>query len=112
MQLKLIIALVNDDLSDDVLHAARKAGATGSTVINNARGAGLKPRKTFLGLDLVSQCDVLLFVVEASIARKVLETINQAGRFDTESGTGMAFQLDVEDAVGMAGQLAAADLGD
>lgn len=108
MQLKLIMALVNDDLSDNVLHAAREAGATGSTVINNARGAGLKPRKTFFGLDLVSQCDVLLFLVEASIARKVLDTINEAGGFDLESGTGMAFQLDVEDAVGVARQLGAA----
>jgi nitrogen regulatory protein PII len=106
MQLKLIIALVNDDLTDEVLHAARKAGATGSTVINNARGAGLKPAKTFFGLDLVSQCDVLLFLVEDSIARKVLETINEAGGFDKDSGTGMAFQLDVEDAVGVARQLA------
>lgn len=107
MQLKLIMALVNDDLSEDVLHAARKAGATGSTVINNARGAGLKPQKTFFGLDLASQCDVLLFLVEASIAHKVLATINEAGGFDKESGTGMAFQLDVEDAVGVARQLAA-----
>jgi nitrogen regulatory protein PII len=112
MQLKLIIALVTDDLSDNVLHAARKAGATGSTVINNARGAGLKPHKTFFGLDLVSQSDVLLFLVEASKARQVLDTINEAGRFDTESGTGMAFQLDVEDAVGVAGQLAASANGD
>ncbi|MCH8544646.1 MAG: P-II family nitrogen regulator [Alcanivorax sp.] len=107
MQLKLIMALVSDEHSEDVLHAAREAGATGSTVINNARGAGLKPRKTFFGLDLVSQCDVLLFLVEANIARKVLETINEAGRFDKESGTGMAFQLDVEDAVGVARQMAA-----
>ncbi|MDO8907269.1 MAG: P-II family nitrogen regulator [Pseudohongiella sp.] len=107
MALKLIIALVNDDLRDQVLHAARSAGATGSTVINNARGAGLKPQKTFFGLDLVSQSDVLLFLVEASIARKVLDTINEVGHFDTTSGTGMAFQIDVEDAVGVAGQLAA-----
>ena len=109
MKLKLIIALVTDDLSEEVLHAARKAGATGSTVINNARGTGLKHRKTFFGLDLVSQCDVLLFVVEAGIARKVLDTINEAGKFDEQSGTGMAFQVDVEDAVGIAGQLAAAE---
>lgn len=106
MQLKLIIALVNDDLSEKVLHAARQAGATGSTVINNARGAGPKPHKTFLGLDLVSQCDVLLFLVENSVARKVLDTINEVAGFDTNSGTGMAFQLDVEDAVGVASQFA------
>jgi hypothetical protein len=52
MQFKLIIALVADDRVEAVLRAARDAGATGSTVITSARGEGLKPVKTFLGLDL------------------------------------------------------------
>lgn len=107
MQLKLIIAMVNDDLTDEVLQAARQAGATGSTVINYARGNGLTPHKTFLGLDLVSQNDVLLFLVDAALADRVLSAINEAGRFETESGTGMALQVDVEAAVGVASQLAA-----
>jgi nitrogen regulatory protein PII len=108
MQLKLIIAMVTDDLTDEVLHAARQAGAKGSTVISHARGAGLTPHKTFLGLDLVSPSDVLLFLVEATLAAKVLNAINEAGRFDSESGTGMALQIDVEDAVGVASQLTTA----
>jgi len=33
---KLIIAFVNDDTTTRVLSAARKAGATGATVINHA----------------------------------------------------------------------------
>jgi len=105
MNLKLIIALVHDDHTDKVLHAAKEAGAQGSTLINNARGSGKRPKKTFLGLTLVEQCDVLLFVVDGAIAKQVLATINKAGRFDTESGTGMAFQVDVEDAVGVWSQL-------
>lgn len=111
MNLKLIIALVIDDYSEDVLHAARLAGATGSTLISNARGSGFRPKKTFLGLDLTDQSDVLLFLVEAGKASAILETINQAGRFDEESGTGMAFQIDVENAVGIASQISAAGVG-
>ena len=38
MHFKLIIALVDDHLTDKVIEAAREAGATGSTVINQARG--------------------------------------------------------------------------
>lgn len=106
MNLKLIIALVTDERSEDILHAAREAGATGSTLINNARGSGKHRKKTFLGLELLHQCDVLLFLVDGNKAPDILQTINKAGSFDEESGTGMAFQLDVEDAVGVASQLA------
>ncbi len=41
MRFKLIIAFIEDSKTDDVLEAAREAGATGATVINNARGEGL-----------------------------------------------------------------------
>ena len=42
MEFKLILVFVDDEKSDDVLDAARKAGATGATIINNAQGQGLK----------------------------------------------------------------------
>ncbi|MGD8619253.1 MAG: P-II family nitrogen regulator, partial [Gammaproteobacteria bacterium] len=42
MHFKLIIALVKDNKTDQVITAAREAGATGTTVINNARGEGLE----------------------------------------------------------------------
>jgi nitrogen regulatory protein PII len=101
MNLKLIVAMVADDRTDAVLDAARKAGATGASVITNCRGEGLKPEKTFLGLGLTSQRDVLLFVVAEPKAREILETIAQAGRLDKEPGAGIAFQLAIEDAVGL-----------
>lgn len=105
MQLKLIVALVNDDISDVVIDAARAQGATGATTITSCRGEGLKKEKTFLGLDLTAQRDVLLFLVAEPRARHILETIAKAGRFDDEPGTGIAFQLSIEDAVGLRSQL-------
>ncbi|HDH14893.1 MAG TPA: P-II family nitrogen regulator, partial [Gammaproteobacteria bacterium] len=38
MHFKLIITFVKDSKADAVMDAAREAGATGATVINNARG--------------------------------------------------------------------------
>ncbi len=105
MHFKLIVAFVEDSKTDKVLHAARQSGATGSTVINNARGEGLRKSKTFLGLTLESQRDVILFIVEEHLCRHILETISTAGEFDTSPGTGMAIQLDIEDAVGVAHQV-------
>lgn len=105
MHFKLIIALVQDNRTDAVLAAARATGATGCTVIKQARGEGLKVTKTFFGLTLETQRDVLLFLVEEHLSRHILETIARVGAFDTEPDSGIAFQLDVEDAVGVSQQI-------
>lgn len=105
MHFKLIICFVEDGKTDDVMEAARKAGATGSTVINNARGEGLEKNKTFFGLSLETQRDVILFLVEEHLSRMILETIEKAGEFDEKPGTGIAIQIDVEDAVGVSHQI-------
>jgi len=105
MHFKLIIALVEDDKTNKVLDAAREAGATGATVINQARGEGVQQAKTFFGLSLETQRDVLLLLVEEHLARDILETIDEVGEFDSKRGTGIAFQVDVEDAVGVTHQI-------
>jgi len=105
MHFKLIIAFVEDSKTDRVMDAARSAGATGATIISNARGEGLKQTKTFLGLSLETQRDVLLFLVEEHLCRHILEEISEIGEFDTGPGSGIAFQIDVEDAVGVAHQV-------
>ena len=105
MHFKLLVVFVEDDKTDAVIDAARKAGATGSTLISNASGEGLTKSKTFFGLSLETQRDVLLFIVEEHLSRHILEEINRAGEFDDKSGTGMAIQIDIEDAVGVAHQV-------
>lgn len=104
MHFKMIVVFVEDEKTDEVMEAAREAGATGATVITNARGEGLKKSKTFFGLSLETQRDVVLFIVEEHLSRHILETINRVGEFDSKPGTGIAIQLDVEDAVGVAHQ--------
>ncbi|MGI9303273.1 MAG: P-II family nitrogen regulator [Gammaproteobacteria bacterium] len=105
MHFKLIIALVEDDRTNEVLQAARDAGATGATVVNHARGEGLEAAKTFLGLSLETQRDMLLLLVEEHLSRPILETIAEVGGFHKKKGAGIAFQIDVEDAVGVAHQV-------
>lgn len=105
MHFKLIIALIEDDKTDAVMAAAREEGATGMTVINHARGEGLKQSKTFFGLTLETQRDMLLMLVEEHLSRKILERVANVGEFDIKPGTGIAFQIDVEDALGVAHQV-------
>ncbi|VAX10013.1 Putative regulatory protein, P-II family [hydrothermal vent metagenome] len=106
MHFKLIIALIEDDKTDAVMGAAREAGATGMTVINHARGEGLKQSKTFFGLTLETQRDMLMMLVEEHLCRSILEKIAEVGEFEDKPGSGIAFQIDVEDAVGIKQQIA------
>ncbi len=105
MHFKLILAFVEDDKADAVMEAAREAGATGATVINNARGEGVSPSKTFLGLNLEAQRDVLIFLVEEHLSRQIFEEIGRVGEFDDRAGAGIAVQLDIEDAIGVRHQI-------
>lgn len=105
MHFKLIIAFIAEDKTNKVLNAARQAGATGATVINHARGEGLEPPKTFFGLNLDTQRDVLLLLVEEHLSRTILEKIAQVGGFEENLGAGIALQIDVEDAVGISHQV-------
>lgn len=105
MRFKLILALAQEDRIEAVLKAARAAGATGATVIPSARGEGMVPKRTFLGLNLTAAHDIVLFIVEESLCSNILDRIAAAGKFDTEPGSGLAVQLAVEDAVGLTAQI-------
>lgn len=105
MKFKLIVAMVTDEKTALINDAAREGGATGCTVITSARGEGLDPPKTFLGLTLEGQRDVILMLVEEHLSRNILESIAERGRFEEEPGSGVAFQIDIEDAVGLGSQI-------
>ena len=105
MNLKCILAVVEDSLTKKLLKAAREAGATGSTVVTNVRGEGLHRSFGILGLEITDVRDLLLFLVEESRAQPVLETLAKVGKFEQDSGTGIAMQIDVEDALGIENQM-------
>jgi nitrogen regulatory protein PII len=105
MHFKLIIALVKEDITDVIMDTAREAGATGATVLNQARGEGIDTPKTFFGLNLETQRDMLMFLVEEHLSRSIMESIAEIGKLDEHPGTGILFQIDVEDALGVTGQI-------
>jgi hypothetical protein len=105
MKFKLIFVMVADGKTDLVTETARACGATGCTVVTAARGEGLKPPKTFLGLTLEGQRDIVLLLVEEHLSRHMLESIASQARFDEEPSTGVAVQIDIEDAIGLASQI-------
>lgn len=103
MNYKLIIAMVKTNRTDRIVEAAKAVGGTGATIIP-ARGTGIHEAKTFFGLTLEAQTDVVLFLVEERLVEPVLGAIYEAGQFK-EPGTGIAFVLDVDRTVGLESQI-------
>lgn len=103
MRFKVIIAMVEEDHQEKVIAAAKAAGATGVTILN-ARGEGIHEKKSFFGLQMEQQRDVLLFIVEDFHANSIMDTIYKAGNFH-EKGHGIAFSWTVDRVVGTESQM-------
>ena len=103
MRFKLILSSVKPDITDNVVDAAKNAGATGATIIP-ARGTGIREAKTFFGLSLEAQTDIIMLLVEEHLVTKILQKIKEAGEFH-KPGTGIAFVLPVDHVVGLESQM-------
>ena len=103
MKFKLIMAFVKPSITDAVVDAMKKEGATGATIIP-ARGTGMHEAKSFLGLSIEDQTDIIVFLVEEHVVENLMKIIQLAGKFD-EPGTGIAFVLPVEHVAGLDTQM-------
>ncbi|MBQ9205539.1 MAG: transcriptional regulator [Treponema sp.] len=89
----MITVIVNKGYADDVMFAARKAGASGGTVIN-ARGTAREDDEKFFGVHIVPEKDMLVIVVEHSKKETVLSSIKEL-KCLKEPGMGIAFSSPV-----------------
>ncbi len=91
---QLITAIVNHGYADDVMAAARKAGARGGTILT-ARGTGTEEDVKFFGISLVPEKEMLMIVAETGAVPAILEAINQVPNI-TQPGGGVVFHMNVE----------------
>jgi nitrogen regulatory protein P-II 1 len=103
MNYKVIFAALKPDVTDQVVDAAKTCGISGATIVPG-RGTGMKDAKTFLGLTLEMQTDIVIFLAEEELIEPVMQAIHRAGRLD-EHGTGVVFVLDVEQVAGIKEQI-------
>ncbi len=103
MKFKIILAPVKTHKTDLIVDAAKEAGATGATIIP-ARGTGMREAKTFFGLTLEDQTDIVMFLLEEHLVKPILGAIKIAGEFD-KPGTGIAFVLSVDQVIGLESQM-------
>ena len=89
----LILTIVNTGYFDQVMEAAKAAGATGGTVIH-ARGLGSEEAVKYLGITIQPEKDVVLILTEQEKRHAIMENITREAGLNTK-GKGICFSLPV-----------------
>ena len=94
-----IFCVINAGFSDDVMFAARKAGAAGGTVIKGRGTAPLEAERLFK-ITVQPEKEIVMLLVPEEIKDNVLrELYNSVGLGD--AGQGIIFSLPVDRALGL-----------
>jgi nitrogen regulatory protein PII len=97
--MQLIVSVVNRGNGEDVIRAAREAGAEGSTVLLG-RGTGIHERKQLLGIPIQPEKDMVLTLTPERITQQVVDAIVSRCDLDRPA-TGICFVLPVIDVRGI-----------
>ena len=92
---KMITIIVNTGYSDDIMDAARKAGASGGTV-THARGTGTAEDAKFFGVTIVPEKEMIMILCESGKTQKIMDAITSLKCLD-EPGIGIIYTQDVTD---------------
>ena len=91
----LITAIVNTGYGDDVMTAARSAGASGGTILA-ARGTGTEDDVKFFGITLVPEKEMLMIIAEKEKVAPIVKAIGSVPKL-SEPGGGIVFTQNVEE---------------
>ena len=94
----LIITIVLEGYLEQVMNAAKKAGASGGTVIRG-RGLGNKEAVKMFGFEIEPGRELVLNVVEEDIKNNVMEEITKEVGIKTP-GKGVCISLPIDAAIG------------
>ncbi len=93
-QFELILCIVNAGYSQNVMEAARAAGARGGTIVRG-RGSANPEAEEFFNISIQPDKELILILVPGSIKDTVLKAVYKNSGLPTE-GQGIAFTLPVE----------------
>lgn len=96
---ELIVVIMNEGYSDTVMDAARSAGAGGGTVLH-AKGTGASMAKTFFGVTLASEKDMVYIVATAKQKTAIMQAIARQAGTATPAGA-FCFSLPISSVVGL-----------
>lgn len=95
----LILTIVNSGSFDQVMEAAKSAGATGGTLLH-ARGLGSEEAVKFLGITIQPEKDIVLILAPREKHHAIMEKISHEVGINTP-GKGICFSIPVNSALGL-----------
>ena len=86
---ELLTVIVNKGFADDAMSAARKAGATGGTILS-ARGTAREGDEKFFGMDIVPEKEMLMILTNKNNEENIRQAIQNLSCL-SKPGSGIAF---------------------
>jgi len=97
-QYELVVAIANEGHADEVMDAARAAGATGGTIFHG-KGAGSKKTGKFYNISIAQEKEMVMIVAKAADKAKIMSAILESTGPDTKAGA-IVFSLPVGQVAG------------
>jgi len=95
-KLKMITVIVNSGYAEDVMAAARKAGATGGTVTHARGTAPNDGSEKFFGVTIVPEKEMITIVADQEKAKTIVQTIKTLDCLQAP-GVGVLYVQDVKE---------------
>ncbi len=95
----MVLCVINAGHFQDVMDAARKAGATGGTLIK-AHGTAKIDAENHFNIPIQSEKEIVMIIVKKEVKDSVLRAVYESSGLDTEK-QGIAFSMPVDSAVGI-----------
>ena len=99
----IIAAIVNQGYSEEVMNAAKEAGATGGTVIHG-RHAGNKEISALWGVGIHEEKDVVMIIADGESKASIMQAISAECGINTEA-KGVVLSIPLETVVGLKTEL-------
>ena len=96
---ELLVVIANQGYTDVIMDAARKANATGGTVIH-AKGTGMEKAEKFLGVSLAQEKEMIFMVTKTKDKNGIMQSIMKEAGIGSKAGA-IVFSLPVTETAGM-----------
>ena len=82
---ELLVVIANQGYTDVIMDAARKANATGGTVIH-AKGTGMEKAEKFLGVSLAQEKEMIFMVTKTKDKNGIMQSIMKEAGIGSKAG--------------------------
>lgn len=96
---ELLVVIANQGYTEQIMDAARAAGAGGGTVIH-AKGTGMERAEHFLGVSLASEKEIVFIVVRHESKNEIMRAVMTEAGTQSKAGA-LVFSLPVTSTAGL-----------